>query len=125
MKIAVIIVRILMGLLFTMSPVIYFFHLIPPPELEGDNKLFNEGVAAAGYLLPLLKGTELLCAVAFLSGRYVTLATVVIFPIVVNILLYHVSLFPSGLPVAIFLLLGDLFLAYSNRKNYESLFVAK
>ena len=84
-----------------------------------------EGIVASVYFIPLLKITELVCAIAFLSGRFVPLATVVIFPIVLNIVFYHAFLVPEGLPVAILLLLGNLFLAYANRKRYASLVAAK
>jgi putative oxidoreductase len=126
MKIAVIIVRIVMGLLFLMASLIFFFKIeVPQPVLTGNVKIFMEGILASGYLLPLIKVTELLCAIAFLSGRFVALATVVIFPVTLNIFLDHLFLAPEGLPLAIFLLVGNLFLAYVYRKNYEPLLSAK
>ena len=125
MKVAVIIIRILIGVLFLFSSVVVLLNLVPQPELKGDVKLFNEGLAASGYLMPMVKIVELLCALAFISGRFVPLATVVIFPVTVNILFFHLFLAPEGLPVAVFLLLGNLFLAFSFRRNYQTLVVAK
>ena len=125
MKIASIIVRILLGLLFLFASIAFLFKLFPKPELHGDIKLFNEGMDASRYLMPTVKVIELLCAIAFIIGRFVPLATVVIFPIVVNIFLFHTFLAPEGLPLATFVLLGDLFLAYYYRKNYEGLFAVK
>jgi hypothetical protein len=75
--------------------------------------------------MPTVKVFELLCAILFLSGRFVALATVVIFPIILNILLVHAFLDTSGLPVAILLLAGDLFLVYYHREKYKGLFAAK
>lgn len=124
MKIAVIIVRTLIGLLFLFASVTYFLNLVPQPEMTGNAKIFNEGLAASGYIMPLVKALELLCGLAFVTGRFVALAVVVIFPIAVNILLVHVFVIPEGLPVAIPLFLGVLFLAYAYRKNYEPLFWA-
>lgn len=125
MKIAVIIVRLLIGLLFLFASISYFFNLIPTPEMQGDVKIFNEGLAAAVYLMPLIKTIELLCAISFLTGRYVALATVIIFPIVVNILLFHIYLAIEGLFVASFLLLANFFLAYAYKKHYVALFLPK
>jgi len=125
MKIAAIIVRILMGLLFLFSSIVVLFKLVPQPELKDGAKLFMTGMEASVYLLPLIKVTELLCSIAFLSGRFVPLATVVIFPITLNIVLYHTFLAREGLPVAIAVLLGNLFLAYVYRKHYATLLVAK
>jgi uncharacterized membrane protein YphA (DoxX/SURF4 family) len=125
MKIALIIVRILMGLMFAFASIVFFFKLINQPELTGSIKIFNDGIAASIYLMPTVKVFELLCAVAFLSGRFVPLATVVIFPIILNILLFHAFLQPSGLPVAILLMLGGLFLAYYYRDKYKAFLTAK
>jgi putative oxidoreductase len=125
MKIAVIIIRILMGLLFLFASIAFFLKLMPQPELQGDMKLYMTGMAASVYLLPLVKVIELICGIAFVTGWFVPLATVVIFPIVVNIVLVHAFLAPEGLPVAIILLLANLFLAYTYRKNYEPILAAK
>lgn len=121
MKIAVIIVRTLLGLLFLFSSIVVLFKLVPQPPLRGGSKLFMEGLVASVYFIPLLKITELLCGLAFISGRFVPLATVVIFPVILNILLYHAFLAPEGLPIALLLLLANLFLAYACRKNYALL----
>jgi len=70
----------------------------------------------------LVKGIELICGLLFITGRFVPLAAVVIFPIVVNIVLVHVFLAPEGLPVALFVLLSNLFLAFVYRSHYRGLF---
>jgi putative oxidoreductase len=124
MKIAIIIVRTLVGLMFLFASITYFLNLIPPPEMTGTPKLFTDGLAAAGYLMPLVKVIELLCGLAFVSGRFVPLAVVLILPIAVNILLVHSFLLPEGLPVAIPLFLGILFLAYAYREKYQPLLTA-
>ena len=125
MKIAVIIVRVLMGLMFAFASIAFFLKLMDAPEQTGSVKIFNDGIAASIYLMPTVKVFELLCAIAFLSGRFVALATVVIFPIILNILLFHAFLQPEGLPIAVLLLIGDLFLAYFYRDKYKSMLAAK
>ena len=125
MKIAAVIVRTLMGLLFIFASAAFFLKLFPEPELTGNMKIFNDGLKASGYLVQLAKVIELLCGIAFVSGRFVTLAIVLIAPITVNIFCVHAFLAPEGLPVAIFVLFGNLFLAYRYRENYKSLFTAK
>jgi putative oxidoreductase len=127
MKIAMIIVRTLMGLMFLFASVVVLFKIDmgKMPEMSEANKTFMAGVMASGYLLTFIKVTELVCSILFLTGRFVTLATVVIFPITINILLTHIFVAPEGIPTAALLLVGNLFLAYYYRKNYESLFVMK
>jgi len=125
MKIAVLVVRILMGLMFAFASIAYFFKLMHEPEPTGSVKIFNDGIEASIYLMPTVKIFELLCALAFLSGRFVPLATVVIFPIMLNIMLFHAFLQPSALPLAIVLMIGNLFLAYYYRDKYKSMLAAK
>jgi putative oxidoreductase len=125
MKIAAIIVRTLLGLLFVFASVTYFLQLIAPPELTGAAKSFMEGLNAVVYLLPLVKGIELFCGILFLVGRYVALASILIAPIIVNIFFYHLYVDTSGLPVAIFAVAANLFLAYTNWDKYRPLFLPK
>lgn len=124
MKIAVIVVRTLMGLLLLFASVTYLFKLVPVPVMTGATKTYNEGLAVVG-IMNIVKVLELLCGLAFITGRFVTLAAVVIFPIAINIVLFHAIVAPSGLPAGLFLLLGDLFLAYYYRQNYRTLFAVK
>ncbi len=121
MKIAIVIVRSLMGLLFIFSSITFLFKLITPPELTGAMKIFSSGLDASVYLLPTVKIIELICGIAFLSGRFVPLAAVLISPIIVNIFMVHVFLSPEGLPVAIFLVLANSFVAYYHRESYQPL----
>ena len=59
MKIGVNIVRVLMGLLFIFAAIVVLFKIAPRPELTGNVKIFMDGVNASGYLMPLIKITEL------------------------------------------------------------------
>lgn len=125
MKNAVLVVRILMGLMFAFASLAYFFKLMKEPEPTGSLKIFNDGIVASVYLMPTVKVFELLCAIAFLSGRFVALATVVIFPVMVNILLVHTFLDPKNLPLALVLMAANLFLAYNFRNKYKAMLSAK
>ena len=52
-------------------------------------KTFGAGLEAARYLLPTVKALELTCGLALVAGRFVPLATVLLAPIIVNILAFH------------------------------------
>jgi len=121
MKIAMIIVRTLMGLLFVFGAVAYFFNLVEAPPMEGPIKSFNEGLAASGYFFTLLKVTELVCGIALLVGRFVPLALVILAPIILNIFMVHLLMAPEGLGVAKFLVIAAAFLAYYYRDRYAEL----
>jgi len=123
MKIATIIIRTLIGLLLLLASISYFLSLTPEPVVTGNFKAFQVGLVASTYLMPLAKSIELLCGLAFVSGRFVTLASVLILPITINILFINFFLAPEGIPLALFLFLGNLFLIYRNWDNYKGLFV--
>jgi putative oxidoreductase len=121
MKIGFIIVRSLLGLLFLFSSITFLLKLITPPEPTGTMKIFAAGLEASIYIMPTVKIIELLCGIAFLSGRFVPLASVVIAPIIVNIFFVHVFLAPEGLPVALFVVMANSFIVYYHRERYKSL----
>ncbi len=121
MKIAMIVVRTLLGLLFLFASATYFLDLITPPPMDGAIKMFNEGLAASGYFFTLLKATELVCALLLLAGRFVPLALVILAPIIVNIFMVHLFLDRTGLPIAIFVVLASIFLAYCYRGAFQPL----
>ena len=125
MKVATIVVRVLLGLLFLFASITYLFKLITPPPLSGALKTFTDGLDAARYVMPTVKVVELACGLAFVTGRFVPLATVLIAPIIVNIVLVHAFLAPSGLPVAAFLVAANGFLAWRHRDAYKGLLRAK
>ena len=126
MKITMIIIRTLMGLLLLFASIVFLFHIQmgKMPEMSSDAKTYNAGLATV-HIMNIVKVIELICGLMFVTGRFVTLANIVIFPIAINILLFHATLAPSGVPAAAFLVVGCLFLAYYYRKNYAPLFTVK
>jgi putative oxidoreductase len=122
MKIATIVIRLLIGALLIFASVSFFLKLSPETEATGAFKAFHIGIITSKYLMPLAKAIELLCGISFLSGKYVTLANIVILPVTINIFLINFFLMPSGLPIAIFLILGNLFLIYKHWDNYKTVF---
>lgn len=124
MKTAIIIVRVLLGLLFIFSSVVVLFNLAPQPELTGNNKIFVDGINASKYLLPLIKITELFCGIAFITGYFVPLATIVIAPVIVNILLTHIFVTGEAIPFAVVLFFANIFLAYANWDKFRPVVAA-
>jgi putative oxidoreductase len=78
MKIATIIIRSLIGLLLLFSSISYFLHLFPEPPLSGNMKLFNDGIKASVYLMPLVKTIEFTCGLSFITGKFNKLTYILI-----------------------------------------------
>ncbi len=122
MKIVTLIVRSLLGILFLFTSISYFLHLNPEPATTGDFKAFQVGLVASTYLLPLAKTVQLLCGLSFVTGKFTTLANIIIFPVIINILLINYFLAPENLPIAIGIFAANVFLIYSHWENYKGLF---
>jgi putative oxidoreductase len=124
MKITTITIRVLIGVLLLFASISYFLQLFPEPPLSGNMKIFNDGIKASIYLMPLVKGVEFLCGLSFIVGKFNRISYILLLPISINILFTHIFLAPEGLAIAGFLFLGNLFLLYSKWDSYKGLFVA-
>ncbi len=123
MKIATIVIRVLIGLLLLFASITYFFGIGPAqPASTEEFKVFSTGLVTSVYIFPVAKAVELLCGISYVTGKYVTLANILILPITINILLINYFLAPEGLPIAIAMFLGNLFLIYRYWDNYKSVF---
>ncbi len=122
MKIFIVILRSLIGLFLLFASISYFANFGDHPAPTGDMKTFMDGVMASKYLMPLAKYIELFCGLAFVSGRFVALANLVLLPITINILLILAFMSPSELPVGIILFLANVFLIYSKWDSYKPIF---
>lgn len=127
MKIAVLIARILLGIIYVVFGLNYFhpFLHMPMPVVSKEASGFEGGLFGAGYFFPFMKAVEVISGIFLLINRYTALFTLIIFPITLNIFLFHAILVPSGLTMAAPMIIFNLFLAFAYRKYYTSIFVAK
>jgi putative oxidoreductase len=110
---------ILTGLMFINGGLNKFFNYIPVPEdapVEGmkDYAAMMEIV----WLIPLLATAEIIGGLLFIFPKTRALGAIVIFPMLVGILLTHIFVDTSALPVALVLsaILG--WVIYDNREKY-------
>ncbi|QNN43577.1 MULTISPECIES: DoxX family membrane protein [Pedobacter] len=119
MKIAVIVVRVLLAAMYLFASVSYFLNLMPKaPEMTAAQTTFMTGIMASVYLFPLIKITELIGGALLLINRTAPLAAIIIFPVTLNVFLYHAFLGPKDLPMVAVMLLFNLFLFYAYRAKY-------
>ncbi len=117
--------RILLGLIFFVFGLNGFLGFLPQPEVPEAAGAFLGGLAAAGYMFPLIKGTEVVAGALLLGNRFVPLALVVLAPVVVNIVLFHAVLAPAGMVLPIVVLALELYLAWSYRDAVRGVLSAK
>ena len=73
----------------------------------------------SGYMFQLVAITQLAAGALFLANRFVPLALALLAPIIVNIVAFHLFLAPTGLGIAILVLLMELGLAWVYRKAFR------
>jgi putative oxidoreductase len=100
MNITIAIARFLLGLIFLVFGLNGFLHFIPSPPPSGVAGQFLGALFVSNYLVVVFL-LQIVSAILLLINRYVPLALTLLAPIIVNILLIHTLMAPSGLPLAI------------------------
>ena len=118
MKIAATISRYLLGLVFTVFGSNGFLFFIPPQPMpplamQFFGALIQSHYSIAIFAIQLIGGLLLLA-----TSRYVPLALTLLAPVIVNIVLFHATMAPSGLPVAMVVVILWLILAYRVRSAF-------
>jgi putative oxidoreductase len=125
MKIAVIIARVLLGLVFTIFGLNGFLNFIPaPPPPPGLPGQFIT-VFLQSHWVWFVSGVQVIGGVLLLTGLYLPLGIALLGPVIYNILVYHLLLDHTGGSVAIVVALLWAFLFWRYRKYFEGLFVMK
>ncbi|MDD5199049.1 MAG: hypothetical protein PHC88_04540 [Terrimicrobiaceae bacterium] len=119
--------RLLLGLVFFVFGLNGFLNFIPPPPtpMAGGAMAFAGALMKTGYMFRLIAGTQVLVGILLLSNRFVPLALALIAPVVVNIVAFHAFLEPTGMVIAIVVLLLELYLAWAYRKAFLPMLAMK
>ena len=96
MRAAVLIARVLLGLMFLVFGSNGFLHFLPMPPMPGLAGEFM-GAMAASHFIAFGFALQLICAVLLLSGFYVPLALTLSGPLLGFILLFHGTMAPAGI----------------------------
>jgi len=100
MKTTYLIARLLLGLIFTVFGLNGFLHFIPMPPPTGIAGQFMGALFMSHYLVAIFV-LQLAGGVLLLINRYVPIALTLLGPVIVNILLFHALMAPSGVGLAI------------------------
>jgi len=126
MKYVTIVSRVLLGFLYLVFGLDYFLHFIPyQPMHTGSAAALKEGLIGTGYIYPMMKTIQVIGGLGLMVNRYAPFFAVVLFPISLNVFLFHTILVPSGWLMGVLLLAPNLFLGYAYRRNYAGLLLKK
>jgi putative oxidoreductase len=122
MKVATVIARVLLGLVFVVFGSNIFLHFLPmPPPQPGPIGDFTKALFVSHYL-HVVAVFQIVGGLLLLIGRFVPLGLVLLAPIIVNIDLVHILMDPSGLPIAIVISILEVFLIWRYREAFAGIF---
>jgi hypothetical protein len=112
---------VLLGLLFFVSGLNGFLNFLPQPSapLPQSAVAFVGALMNTGYMFPLIMATQLIVGALLLANRFVPLALTLLAPFIVNSIAFHLFLEPSGRPMALVVLLLELYLAWTYRAAFR------
>ncbi len=101
-----------------------FFHFDFMPVLSVPQEALNfqNSLSATGYLLPVLGVVEIFIAILIIMRKWVPFALLLLAPISINVLLFHLFLNVSGIWIALIIVGINILLIYKYWKAYRPLF---
>jgi uncharacterized membrane protein YphA (DoxX/SURF4 family) len=121
-RIASIIARYLLGLIFLVFGLNGFLHFIPMPPPKGLAAQFGGAIFVSHYWVVVF-GIQVIGGVLLLVNRFVPLALVLLGPVIVNIFFFHALMAPEGLPLAIVVVVLLVILAMRYKQYFAGIFV--
>lgn len=114
--------RLILGITLFVFGINKFFNFIPLFEMPPAAANFLESLEATGYAFYVVAILEILIAILLLLKKWVPFALILLAPLSVNILLFHLFLDISDVIVAIGIFGLNVLLMYKYWKAYRPLF---
>ena len=125
MKIVILIARLLLGLIFLVLGLNGFLNFLSmgpmPTGLAGQFM----GALFVSHYYWVVAGLQVIGGALLLINRFVPLALVLLGPVIVNILCYHVFLNHAGAPLAIVVTVLWFIVFYGHRQYFSGIFTQR
>ena len=119
------VVRVLLGLMFLVFGLNGFLNFMPAPkDMPQEIMTVVGSLMQAGYIT-VVSGAEVVIAVLLLLNRFVPLALVLLAPIIVGILTFHIAMAPATIGPGIVVAVMELYLAWAYRSAFKPMFAAR
>ncbi|HXW52997.1 MAG TPA: hypothetical protein VEL47_02700, partial [Myxococcota bacterium] len=83
------IIQRIFGLALLFFGINKIFQFVPLPAHQGFAQSFLEHLTQSVYIMPIIMMVQIIVGASLLANRYVALALVIMFPISLNIFLFH------------------------------------
>jgi putative oxidoreductase len=125
MKVAALIARILLGLIFFVFGLNGFLNFISMGPMPAGLAGQYIGALMQSHYIYFVSALQVAGGLLLLIGRYVPMGLTLLGPVIVNILLYHILMDPKDLPMAIIVAILWGIVAFYHRQYFSGLFVQK
>lgn len=119
------ILRILLGLGFTVFGLNYFLSFMPPQDPPPAEAGAFLGALVSSKLLTLVKLVEIGAGLLLLSNRFVPLALALLAPVLVGMVFFHAMLAPAGIVPALVFTAIEIALAWFYREAFAPMLRAR
>ena len=118
------IVRIVLGVVLVIFGANKIFHFIPMDQPDGNTAAgqFVNSLGATGYIFPVVGFFEIVIGVMLILKKWVAFALILLAPISLNILLFHLFLDIPGISIALVIVLFNAILIFKHWPQYKPLF---
>ncbi len=111
-----------LGLIFFGVGKLIHFNFLPSPTFTAEASSFMESLSNTGYVLRVVALFEIFIGVLLVLNKWVSFALLLLVPITVNVLLFHLFLDSPGIILALVVVALNAMLIYKNWKVYRPLF---
>jgi putative oxidoreductase len=123
MKYAILVARLLMGLIFLVFGANHVVPFLPMPPMPGDAGVFSTILTVHKYFA-VIGLLEVIAGLLLLVGRFVPLALTILGPIIVNILLFSELIAHGGYAIPLVIAVFEVFLIFVYRLSFKGIFSA-
>ncbi len=118
------IVRIALGLALVVFGANMIHHFIPmdQPDMDTAAGQFMNSLGATGYIFPVVGFLEVIIGAMLLLKKWVAFALILLAPITINILLFHLFLDIPGMSIAVLVAVFNAVLIFKHWQQYKPLF---
>ena len=117
-------VRIVLGLVLVVFGLNKFLQFMPFPPMPVAAGAFMGALMASGYVMTIVAVVEVAGGAMLLTNKYVPLALLLLAPISVNIITFHLFLDIAGIGGAALVTILNVFLLLANKEKYSAVLSA-
>jgi uncharacterized membrane protein YphA (DoxX/SURF4 family) len=119
------IARLLLAVLLLVFGLNKFFGYMPMPELQGSAAEVMMGFAQTGYIFPAVGIVEIVVGFLLLINRFPALALILLAPVMVNMLLFHINHDLGGIGAAAVIGILNVGLLFAYKPSYAGVLAQK